>query len=164
GLRSEPQPVMTERGKNELPAAVQARDYLSREWLRALQEGKWLDVYLATLPAAKRESERQAARDRLLSLQLCDGLGAAALPCAWPAAALTGAGLVANPDVGLAVLTGSDDFLAGHLLRADKDVFWAPEPLRAEVLAQVRQLFRRPDAQLVTMLTPDAKVRFPWMH
>jgi hypothetical protein len=171
GMRSEPTPVMSPKGKNQLPAAMQAREYLAAQWLRNMGEGKTLEVYLATRPADEREGARKAAEAVFLGCSAAaDGLGAGALPGAAPAAVLGRAALNraaqdADPDLRrVAVLPGMHDFLADKLLNAGKDVFWAPDAARDEIIELFREAFRHPDTQLAKMITPDTKVRFPWMQ
>src|SRR5207245_1329833 len=75
GMRSEPTPVMSAKGKNQLPAAMQAREYLSGQWLRHMQDGNTLEVYLATLPADEREGARKPAEAVFLGCSaVADGL------------------------------------------------------------------------------------------
>jgi hypothetical protein len=167
GMRNEPKPVMSQRGANEVNTVKHSRDYLNNTWLRALQDGKTLEAYLATLPAGDRDGTRKAAvaETGALGLLLSDGLGVGALPSGAPATALARVALTADQSPKqISALANLGAFLDGSLVRAEPDVFWAPEPMRADIIEQVRRSFRQPDAQLIALLTPEMKVQFPWMY
>jgi hypothetical protein len=167
GMRSDPKPVMSPQGANELNAVKTSRDYLSNTWLRALQDGKVLEAYLATLPEGDRDATRKAAdaETAALGLLLSDGLGGGALPNAAPATALARVALLADASPKQVVaLPALGAFLDGSLVRADPGVFWAPESMRADIIEHVRRSFRQQDSQLIALLTPEMKVQFPSMH
>jgi hypothetical protein len=161
GMLSTPKPVMSPKGTNQLAVGMKSRDFLTEEWLTAMKDGKTLDVFLATLPAAERDRARQTAAAGLVA----NFLAAGAPPCGAPAATLARVALAADLHLGpAAVLPGLYDFLDGQFLHAGKDLFWAPEGVRAEVIDTYRDAFRHPDGNLAMMLLPDTKVRFPRMY
>jgi hypothetical protein len=165
GLRGNLDSKLSPKGKNQLPTAMQGREFLEGPWVRALDGGKTLDAYLPTLPEDQRDAARQTGETTYLGVVLADGLGAGFAPGCAPAAAARLA-LAADADRGQALfLPGLYDFLRGSLVSAEKDVFWAPDPAaRDEIIEEFRQAFRHPNSQLAITVQPDVKVRFPWMH
>jgi hypothetical protein len=156
GMRGDPGPEMTEAGKNLLSSAMGTRVQLMMEWLQPMGEGKLETAFLRTRPAAEREAARQRTAVPRTAMLLADGLRSRATFGAPPGAGL--ACVAADVDVDLAraaSLPGLDEFLAGDLVRADKDVYWAPEDIREDTVRLVREQFRRPGERLGRLLTPD---------
>ncbi len=155
-------PRITAEGRKMLAASNGAHDYLVKDWLKAAREGRVDDLFLGTLPVAERAPARKAVTDVRLSLQLSDGVGMGALPCAAPGVALSRVGLIGDLDfVHTAALPGLEGFLRGDLVRAEDGVFWAPDDVREDLLKAVRESFRRPNAQLASALTPEGSADFP---
>jgi hypothetical protein len=161
GLRGNLDSAVSPKGKNQLPTAMQGRDFLEGPWVRAIDNGKTLDAYLPTLPESERDGARQTA-----ALGVAGGFLAAGSAAGGAPASLVAAALAAEPSLGPAlVLPGLHDFLNGSLVSAGKDVFWASDPAtRDDVIEQFSRAFRHPNSQLAMMVQPDVKVRFPWMQ
>jgi hypothetical protein len=167
GLPQGQTPQIGDEGHALFRATSAARDYYLKDWLEILSKGQADEAFLATLPPAERVPLRKSAEHRRLALVLADALGAGALPCAAPGAALARAGLVADPVASReASLPGFHGFASGDLVRADKGEFWAPEDIRETIVRLAREQFRRPDARLATalMLEPGPGTRFTYLR
>jgi hypothetical protein len=150
-MRNEPKPRSSEQGQREVTAAMLSREYVTKEWVGALGSGKTHEAYLATLPPDERARVREAVARRVISLALTDGVARAAL--------------ATSPDVVWEdVSPGYKAFMDGGLVRADKDLFFAPEATREEMIDLVRKGFRHPEQGFALGLAPDTRIRFPWFH
>jgi hypothetical protein len=162
GVKMNTMPEPTAEGARLYQLTTQARDYVGREWTGFLQAGNAEEAFLGTLPPAERGRLRESAELYRGGLVLADALGAGALPCATPAAAVAAVALAADKDLGReASLPGYEAFLAGGLVRGPKDVFWAPEEAREEIISLLRQQFSKPNDALARALKPDTGVHFP---
>jgi hypothetical protein len=168
GLPQGQKPQITEEGRALFRAADVAREYYTKDWLEALRTGRPEEAFLGTLPPAERAPLRQSIDGRRVALVLADALGAGALPCAAPAAALARAGLIADPGAAReASLPGFHGFVTGDLVRAEAGTFWAPEDLRETIVRLTRAQFGRPGDQLAAALAVDSGMgaaRFPFLQ
>jgi hypothetical protein len=165
GMRRDTSVTMTDEGKTYFTAAENLQEHVMRTWLDPLDKGRTEDVFLQTRLPAEREAARKTASEWRLSLLLADAVGSGALPCATPGAVAARVALGADPDLGrLASLRGLDAFLAGDLVRADKDVFWAPDEIREEIIKLARELFRHPGGELAVQFAPDASAHMPFVR
>ncbi|HKI33879.1 MAG TPA: hypothetical protein VKA46_18645 [Gemmataceae bacterium] len=161
GMKSDPSPQMSDEGKQLFMMGQASRERLGAGWLRVMREGQTEVVFLDTLPEAERDGTRRSALNAGLGLWLADGFAPGALPCSTPGAVLIRGALAVRDPARVGTLPGFDEFLAGGLVRAEKDVFWAPQGIRDEIITLVRQEFREPGEQLANALMPDASARVP---
>jgi hypothetical protein len=155
--------ALSEEGVRRMKLKDQSRGQLGATWLLPLAEGRPEEAYLATLLPPERE---RALRARL-AVFLAGRASLGALPCAAPAAALAAAVIAADKDALVAASLpgpGLDEFLAGGLVRADKDVFWAPPDVKDKMIDLVKEQFRQAGPQLADGLKPDSQVFVPRMR
>src|SRR5208283_1103533 len=108
-------------------ATAHARNYVAEMWVRTLEQGNADPIVIDSLPPHDRERALKSANLVPLSLLLADFLGPGVLPCATPASTLTVVAAAGDTNVERSLaLPEFDKFRTGDLVRADRDVFWAP--------------------------------------
>jgi hypothetical protein len=160
-LQNEPKPHWSDLGQKQLKNGMTSREYLAKNWISALQAGRTYEPYLATLLPAEQQREKEMVAKTLLGLVTAEGPEGGAVPLS----ELTLAALACDPELAWAMASpGYRNFLAGGLVRADKDTFYAPEGVRDEIIALIKNGFRNPNHAFGTGLAPDTKIRFPWIR
>jgi hypothetical protein len=162
GLTNDAQLVANAEWKRVAAVARQSRDYVENEFVRPLHEGKGEAAFLCTLPPAARAGARQSAGRARLGLFLASGLGPGAVAWPAPAAALASETLACDEYLaGAACLPGLDDFLGGGMVRADRNVYYAPADIRDGTIELVRSGFGRGGGRIADGLRPDLRVTVP---
>jgi hypothetical protein len=162
GMPPDTPPQVTPEGLKLFAVSSSAREYLMQDLNKAMREERVVDLFLATLPPADRDAARKSATVLPLSFELADMVGAGALPCAAPGAALTRVGPISDLDFArAAALPGYSAFVGGDLVRTEEGAFWGPEDVREDMVKAVREMFRHPNAKMAAALTPEGGARFP---
>jgi len=136
----------TELGQKRYSLRADSHRFLTN-WLAKLRDNDLVAFYLLTRPAAERETLRNKYQSEVLKKT---GLPIGAGPLAQIAK-------LSDQERLLPIcMPGYLEFSQGSLVRAED--FWAPQMLRAEVVADLKKRFRNPGTDLLPTIAPEQEI------